>query len=208
MIRGLIFDLDGTLVDSLPGITAALNHALEDLDLPTHSQEVVSRFVGDGVENLVRRALQPDHLENQAKVLDRFQNHYPRDWKTGTHPYPGIMNLLEKLSSLGMPTAVLSNKPHSYTVEIVETVFPQHLFETVRGHLPGSPRKPDPTTALEIVTGWKLRPNEVAYVGDSTVDLGTARAAGLIPLIFSWGYGTPNDFPLLHSTDDLERALS
>ena len=169
---------------------------------------MVSRFVGDGVENLVRRALQPDHLENQAKVLDRFQNHYPRDWKIGTHPYPGIMNLLEKLSGLGMPMAVLSNKPHSYTVEIVETVFRQHLFETVRGHLLGSPRKPDPTTALEIVTGWKLRPNEVAYVGDSTVDLATARAAGLIPLIFSWGYGTPDDFPLLHSTTDLERALS
>jgi phosphoglycolate phosphatase len=208
VIRGLIFDLDGTLVDSLPGIAAALNHALEDLGLPTHSEKAVAGFVGDGVDNLVRRALGTDLARHQDQVLRRFKDHYPQDWKTGTHPYPGMMDLLEELSKKGVPMAVLSNKPHPYTVEIVEAIFPANLFETILGHLPGKPRKPDPTTALEIVNEWKLIPGEVAYVGDSTVDLATAQAAGLIPLIFSWGYGTPDDFPLLHSADDLRQALS
>lgn len=207
MIRGLIFDLDGTLVDSLPGIAAALNHALAEVGLPTYSEETVATFVGDGVDNLVRRALGESHADQHHDVLSRFQQHYPVDWKTGTHPYPGMMDLLEELSREGTPMAVLSNKPHPYTVEIVEALFPAGLFRPVRGHQPGSPRKPDPTTALEIVASWNLQPGEVAYVGDSTVDLATAEAAGLIPLIFSWGYGTPRDFPLLDSVDDFRQAI-
>ena len=207
VIRGFIFDLDGTLVDSLPGIAAALNHALKDLDLPPHSQTAVAGFIGDGVDNLVRRALGDELADHREEVLTRFQAHYPHDWKTGTHPYPGIMDLLEKLSNTGVPLAVLSNKPHPYTVEIVKTIFPSGLFAPVLGHRPGFPRKPDPTVALEIVESWQLSPSEVAYVGDSSVDLATARAAGLVPLIFSWGYGAPDDFPLLDSAEDLKKHL-
>ena len=208
VIRGLIFDLDGTLVDSLPGIAAALNHALTDLDLPNHPEKAVVGFIGDGIENLVRRALGEPLARHQAEVVARFQDHYPRDWKTGTIPHPGMMAFLEELSRREIPMAVLSNKPHSYTVEIVETIFPPRLFNPVRGHQAEFPRKPDPTTALQIVEGWSLQPSEVAYIGDSTVDLATAQAAGLVPLIFSWGYGTPDDFPLLDSVDDLRKALS
>lgn len=203
MIRGLIFDLDGTLVDSLPGIAVALNHALEDLNLPSHSREAVSGFIGDGVENLVRRALGPDMTSFQDDVLSRFKAHYSQDWKTGTHPYPGMVELLGEFFGLNLPMAVLSNKPHSYTVEIVEALFPGHLFHPVQGHEPGKPRKPDPTTALEIVQRWNFAPTEVAYVGDSSVDLETAEAARLTPLIFSWGYGTPANHHLLHSASDL-----
>ena len=207
MIRGLIFDLDGTLVDSLPGIAAALNHTLGDLNLPTHPVDAVEGFIGDGVDNLVRRALGPELAHHHAEVLAGFQARYPVDWKTGTHPYPGMMDLLAELASRNFPMAVLSNKPHPFTTEIVSALFPAHSFQTVRGHLPGTPRKPDPTAALEIVDSWNLKPAEVAYIGDSTVDLATARAAGLIPLIFSWGYGTPEGISLLHSVDDLRRAL-
>lgn len=207
MIRGLIFDLDGTLVDSLPGIATALNHALTDLGLPNHSEKAIAGFIGDGIENLVRRALGEPLARHQAEVVARFQDHYPRDWKSGTLPYPGMMDLLAELSQKKLPMAVLSNKPHRYTVEIVETIFPSPLFDPIRGYLPEFPRKPDPTTALQIVAGWNLTPGEVAYVGDSTIDLATAEAAGLVPLIFSWGYGTPADSKLLDSAHDLKKAI-
>lgn len=207
MIRGLMFDLDGTLVDSLPGIATALNHALDDLELPNHPQEVVETFIGDGLLNLVIRALGPDLVDRQDELLAAFQKHYSVDWKTGTFPYPGFMELLEELRHQKIPMAVLSNKPHAYTVEIVENLFPEGLFDPVRGHQDQFPKKPDPTTAHQIIADWDLNAKEVAYVGDSTVDLATARNAGMIPLIFSWGYGTPEDFPLLDSVDELRDAI-
>lgn len=207
MIRGLIFDLDGTLVDSLPGIAAALNHSLEGLGLRTHSEEAVAGYIGDGIEMLVRRALGHDDPRQCAEVVEGFQQHYSREWQIGTIPYPGIVELLEELSQKGLPMAVLSNKPHLYTVEIVEKLFPTHLFNPIRGHRAEFPKKPDPTTALQIVSDWGFTPEEVAYVGDSTVDLATARAGNLIPLIFSWGYGTPDDFPLLNSVAELRNAI-
>ncbi|MEN8773034.1 MAG: HAD-IA family hydrolase [Akkermansiaceae bacterium] len=208
MIRGLIFDLDGTLVDSLPGIATALNHALEDLDLPKHPQEAVETFIGDGVRNLVIRALGKDHANRQEDLLAAFQKHYSADWKTGTQPYPGFVRLLEELQQRKIPMAVLSNKPHEYTVEIVETLFPQNFFTPVQGHQEDYPKKPDPTTAHQIISDWNLKPEEVAYVGDSTVDLATARNGNMTPLIFSWGYGTPENFPLLESIDDFRSAIA
>ncbi len=208
MIRGLIFDLDGTLVDSLPGIAAALNHSLEGLGLPTHSQEDVAGYIGDGIEVLVKRALKSDDEKQIAKVVAGFQKHYPTDWKNGTLPYPGMIDLLEELHRKEIPMAVLSNKPHLYTVEIVEALFPHHLFNPIQGHRAEFPKKPDPTTALQIVSDWNLSPSEVAYVGDSSVDLATAQAGNLIPFIFSWGYGTPDNFPLLDSIADLRTRIS
>lgn len=207
MIRGLIFDLDGTLVDSLPGIAAALNQALEEAGLPTHSERAVAGFIGDGMENLVRRALGGGPDAQIARVVERLKIHYGEAWKSGTRPYAGMTDFLEYLSRDGYRLAVLSNKPHPFTVEIVEGLFPAHLFDPVRGHLPGTPRKPDPTSACDIVSGWGLRPSEVAYVGDSTVDLATAEAAGLTPFIFSWGYGAPENFPLIDSINGFAEAL-
>ncbi len=207
MIRGLIFDLDGTLVDSLPGIATALNHALDDIELPNHSQDVVETFIGDGLLNLITRALGPDHSNQKNQLLAAFQMRYSKDWKNGTSPYPGLISLLEELRQNNMPMAVLSNKPHGYTVEIVETLFPKNLFSQVRGHEEQYPKKPDPTTAHQIISDWNLKAEEIAYIGDSTVDLATARNGKMTPLIFSWGYGTPDDFPLLDSVDDLRNAI-
>lgn len=208
MIRGLIFDLDGTLVDSLPGIASALNHSLEDLKLPTHSVAAVESFIGDGILTLVQRALAPDQQDRCSEVVTNFQKHYSQNWQSGTHPYPGMIELLEELHQQGLPMAVLSNKPHAFTVDIVETLFPSHLFSPILGHREDFPKKPDPTTALQIVSDWNLLPDQVAYIGDSTVDLATAQAGKLIPLIFSWGYGTPENFPLLDSINDLKLQIS
>lgn len=208
VIRAFIFDLDGTLVDSLPGIALALNHALTDAGLPTYPQNEVISFIGDGMKVLVERALQPHHPSLQTQVFESLQKHYQEDWKEGTTPYPGIVGLLKALRSADYPLAVLSNKPHQFTQEIVESLFPSGLFSRVQGHCEGIAKKPDPTSTLQIVSEWNLKPQEVAYVGDSTVDLKTAQLSGLVPLIFSWGYGTPEGIPLLDSTEDFLSAIA
>ena len=207
MIRGLIFDLDGTLVESSPGITAALNHALEDCGLPSHPESVVRGFIGDGVEALVARALPETERHRVDEVVARFQKHYPEDWKTGTIVFPGMLEALEKFRDADLRLAVLSNKPDHYTRQIVEALFPDELFETVRGAQEGIPRKPDPTSTLLVVKNWEMNPEVVAYVGDSTIDLATAKAGGLVPLIFDWGYGTPEGIPLLGSAEELVEAV-
>ena len=207
MIRAFIFDLDGTLVDSLPGIALALNHALTDAGLPTFNETEVCGFIGDGMAALVKRALGEQNAALREEVMTGFQKHYQQDWKEGTTCYPGMMDLLGKLQTEELPLAVLSNKPHPFTLEIVEALFPPHLFSPIQGHREGLPKKPDPTTALKIVRDWGLEPQEVAYVGDSTVDLATAEAGGLVPLIFSWGYGTPEGIPLLSSAHDFFSTL-
>ena len=207
MIRGLLFDLDGTLVDSLPGIAAALNLALIDHGLATFTEEEVTEFIGNGAQVLAERALGSRKDELGPALLKGFQNHYQEEWKTGTTIYPGFEALLEKAAQQGFKIGVLSNKPHAYTQEIVHTLFGTELFDPVEGHREEFPKKPDPTTALRIVEKWGLTPEEVAYVGDSTVDLATARAAEMIPAIVSWGYGTPDDCPLSHSMDELADFL-
>lgn len=207
VIRAFIFDLDGTLVDSLPGIALALNHALTDSGLENFSENEVCGFIGDGMAVLVERALGDQNFQHHEAVLAGFQKHYLDDWKKGTTPYSGMLELLLKLYEKELPLAVLSNKPHDFTVKIVNELFPDHLFNPIQGHREGFPKKPDPTTALQIVSDWNLEPGEVAYVGDSTVDLATAEAAGLVPMIFSWGYGTPEGIPLIGSAEGFFERL-
>ena len=207
VIRGLIFDLDGTLVDSLPGIATSINQALKEAGLPTHSTSAVEGFIGNGVKVLVELALGKE-THRTEEVLASFHRHYAEDWKTGTLIYPGMLELLEDLHSQGYPLGVLSNKPHQHTSKIVEELFPAHLFDQVLGHQESFPKKPDPTMAHRMIEKWHLKPNEVAYVGDSSVDLATAEAGDMTPLIFSWGYGTPEGVPLLYQADDLKDYLS
>ena len=206
VIRGLIFDLDGTLVDSLPGIATSINNALSEADLPTHSTQAVESFIGNGARALVELSL-GDQTHRTEEILTSFHRHYAEDWKSGTLIYPGMLELLEDLHTDGYPLAVLSNKPHQHTSKIVETLFPNHLFDQVMGHQETFPKKPDPTMAHHIIDKWNLKPNEVAYVGDSTVDLATAQAGDMVPLIFSWGYGTPEGIPLLHQAEELKTLL-
>ncbi len=147
-MKSLIFDLDGTLVESLPGIAASLNRALDLHGLPGHSHAAVRGFIGDGARMLVTRALAPGeaalHLES---VLKSFGDDYAISWQNGTVPYEGIPELLADLKSRGIPLAVLSNKPHLFTVQIVERLFPPATFTTILGNREGMPHKPDPTGA-------------------------------------------------------------
>ncbi|MGC6425871.1 MAG: HAD family hydrolase [Akkermansiaceae bacterium] len=204
----MIFDLDGTLVDSLPGIAEALNLALAEHDLPTYTLEEVTKFIGKGARALADLALGKEKADLGPVIFEGFQHHYKETWKSGTHHFPGIPELLDRLHGTGMPLAVLSNKPHHHTCNIVKEMFADHLFNPVYGARDGVPSKPDPHVALEIAASWNLSAEEVCYVGDSTVDLETARNAGMIPAILNWGYGAPDNEHLLTNIAELEEFVA
>lgn len=189
MKRTLIFDLDGTLVESLPGIAASLNRALALHGLRGHSDAAVRGFIGDGAKMLVQRAISPSeaaiHLDS---LLKSFSEDYAISWQDGTLPYPGIPELLADLKSREISMAVLSNKPHAFTVEIVEKLFPPNTFTVILGNREGMPHKPDPTGAQEIAHGLGVLAEDCTLIGDSTMDLETAENANMKSIAVTWGY--------------------
>lgn len=187
MTRGWVFDLDGTLVDSLPGIAASLNAALASAAQPQHDATAVRSFIGDGAEMLVRRALAGADQSAHADVLQAFREHYAAHWKEGTLPYAGIRELLNGLRARGDLLAVLSNKPHSFTTDIVDRLFP-HTFSDVVGQKQGIPHKPDPAGLREIIAAPAWHAGRTAMIGDSVMDLQTARRAGIASIAVAWGY--------------------
>jgi phosphoglycolate phosphatase len=189
MQRGLIFDLDGTLVDSLPGIAASLNHGLKTLGFPAHVDADIRRFIGDGTLELSRRALPPGASPDLAVDVEAaFKVHYDTHWPEGTKPYAGITQCLAALTAAGCRLAVLSNKTHAFTVEIVEKLFPGVPFDPVYGQRTGVARKPDPEAALLIAREWGMAPADCFFIGDSTVDYATGTRAGMQFIAVTWGY--------------------
>lgn len=190
--QAAIFDLDGTLVDSLSGIASALNSALAEFSLPTWSEKTVISFIGNGSWQLVRLAIPAEAPDSLVDEIDRtFKRHYEKTWRSGTLVFPGAAALLANLVAAKIPIAVLSNKPHEFTCEIVAALFPTIAFDEIWGQRENFPKKPDPASALAIAKKWDLAPEKIAYVGDSDVDLATARNAGMQALIVAWGYNTP-----------------
>lgn len=189
MHSALIFDLDGTLVESLPGIAASLNRALALHGLPGHGEAAVRGFIGDGARMLVTRAMDPGEVAPQLEsVLRCFAEDYAVSWPHGTQPFNGINALLADLRARGIPLAVLSNKPHVFTTEIVGKLFPRDTFVAVLGNREGLPHKPDPAGALEIAAMLGVAPENCVLIGDSTMDLDTALNAGMASIAVTWGY--------------------
>ena len=189
VIRAVIFDLDGTLVHSLPGIAASLNRTLEGCSLPTHSESAVRGFIGDGMRVLIQRAL-PHELPDAEldSMVTSLKHDYAQTWKDGTTPYLGVSEALKKLTTAQVGTAVLSNKPHIFCQEITDYLFPETKFSSVIGQREGIPAKPDPSGAIEMARTLNTPCSEIAFLGDSTVDLITAKNAGMIPIAATWGY--------------------
>lgn len=206
-VSAAIWDLDGTLVDSLPGIHAALNAALSEKGLAGTTVAETSSYIGNGAWQLCRKAVAgSESLVDE--VESGFKKAYAELWREGTQVYPGIPELLEFLSARGTPLAVLSNKPHPFTAEIVATLFRKNLFAEVMGHGPRFPKKPDPASALFLATRFGFPPEKIAYVGDSDVDLALAEAAGMQAVIVSWGYNAPGDHePEARSVVELQRLF-
>lgn len=211
-----VFDLDGTLVDSLPGIAEGLNRALASLGMPPYSQREVRGMVGRGARLLCAEALRASPLPyDEVRVdalLAAFGREYPQTWEEGTVPYPGIAAMLERLAESGHRLAVLSNKPHAVTVPLVRQVFPNVAFDVVLGFSERFPRKPDPASLLWIVSQWGVQPHEAVLVGDSIHDAATARAAGTQLGLVAWGYPGASDLaaqgaPVFRSAEALEAFL-
>ncbi len=208
----LIFDLDGTLVDSLPGISASLNRALTGHGLPGHSDAQVRTFIGDGAEMLVNRAIQAG-AANPARdsILQGFAADYKISWASGTRPYAGIPQLLARLQQKGVPMAVLSNKPHAYTVEIVQQIFPQITISQVVGQQEATPLKPHPEAAIQLAAALRVPTEECIFIGDSAIDIDTAKNAKMQSIGVTWGYHDPERLAhadyLVDNVGALERLL-
>jgi phosphoglycolate phosphatase len=185
----LIFDLDGTLVDSLPGIAASLNRTLTAHGLPGHSDATIRSFVGDGLCMLIQRAAnrgaEPSHIDS---LVSFFKKDYEVSWASGTHPYPGIHHMLDELQKDGHPLAVLSNKTHDFTTIIVDALFPNIHFIKVLGQRDGVRHKPHPAGAFLIAETAGADPANCHLIGDSTIDLETAVNAGMNAICVTWGY--------------------
>ncbi len=185
----LIFDLDGTLVDSLPGIAASLNRSLSAHGLPEHPDAAVRGFVGDGLRTLVRRAAPAGTAAAGIdSLVGLFKADYDLTWQDGTVAYPGIHGLLHELVRSGFELAVLSNKTHEFTVEIARVLFPEIHFSVVLGQRDGIPHKPDPAGALQIARTLGAAPENCVVIGDSITDLETAANAGMRAIGVAWGY--------------------
>lgn len=187
-IDAVIFDLDGTLADSLADIGEAMNEMLASHGLPTHGLDAYKTFVGEGVENLTRRALPEEQRGELARYLDDYRARYARRLANQTRPYPGVPELLDALVERKLALAVLSNKRDDFTVELVRQLFSRWPFRVVRGERAGTPRKPDPTAALEVAAELGVAPAHVAFVGDTAIDIKTARAAGMLAVGVTWGF--------------------
>ena len=194
-INAILFDLDGTLLDTLDDLAAAANRVLDQAGLPTHAHSAYRQFIGDGSRMLVTRAIPEDHRtpERIEDLLTRFKDDYSRHWKTATCPYPGIQDLLNDLVDRGIPRAVVTNKPHAFAECCVHHFFPDTPFQMVWGQKSGVPLKPHPLPALETAKHLQVATGECLLLGDSGVDMETARSAGMLPVGAAWGFRSADE---------------
>jgi phosphoglycolate phosphatase len=188
--RAVLFDLDGTLLNTLDDLADSTNLALGQLGLPEHPAESYKLFVGDGIENLVRRAVPEDQCDSAtlAECVRLTREHYTARWAEKTRPYDGIPDLLNVLTARGIRMAVFSNKPDEFTQPCAERLLAGWRFEVVLGAGPTLPKKPDPAGARLIARRLQVEPAEVVYLGDTGTDMQTAVAAGMFPVGALWGF--------------------
>jgi len=186
----VIFDLDGTLLDTLEDLADSANEALMACGFPVHPLEAYRTFVGEGMAVLIERILPAGaHAEDVvAGLLAGYKEAYGRHWKHKTRPYPGIEVMLEGLAARGIPLTVLSNKPQAYTEICVAHFLGRHPFEIILGQRDTVPRKPDPAGAAEIAHRLEVDPSRTLFIGDTATDMDTATAAGMIPVGVLWGF--------------------
>lgn len=189
MIKAVIFDLDGTLLDTIPDIAGALNRALAGCGLPTHPVRTCAGFVGGGIREAIRKAAPADATEETRQAVYRlYRGDYRDNCCDKTDYYPGVRAMLARLNAAGLALGVLSNKSQDTARRIVAHYFPETPFRCVFGREDGRPLKPDPGAAAPVLEALGLPPEEIAYVGDSGTDVQFARACGMTAVAVPWGY--------------------
>ncbi|OJZ03211.1 HAD family hydrolase [Sphingobacterium sp. 40-24] len=186
----IIFDLDGTLLDTLQDLGDSCNAILEQHGYPTHPLVAYKKFVGNGVQKLIERALPEEArtAETITVLLGAFKSYYERKPVSHTRPYPGIVSLLQELKSLGYLISVASNKYHEAVIPLMQQYFPDIPFDLVLGHRAGHPAKPDPAIVLDSLETLGVNKQNCLYVGDSSVDMDTANNAGVTAIGVTWGF--------------------
>ena len=189
--QAAIFDLDGTLIDSLEDIADSANAMLAGYGFPSHDVDLYRLMVGNGSRKLIERCLPEDKSTDAALVneaLARYKQEYEVRLTTKTRPYAGILTMLARLRDMQVPMAVCTNKHQSAADAITAALFPAGTFREVIGDAEGLPRKPDPAKVLKLAENMGVKPEKVAYFGDTSVDMDTANNAGMLPIGVTWGF--------------------
>ncbi len=190
-MKAVFFDLDGTLLDTLEDLCISVNFTLQKMDLPKRSTKEIRSFLGNGVVNLMKKSL-PDYAKDRLEeALPIFREHYGKHSEDHTQPYPGIPQLLERLQKEGYVTAIISNKPDFAVQTLTRTYFPTVSFSV--GEREGIRRKPHPDSILEAMRLLKVEKENCLYVGDSEVDVQTAKNLGMACVALTWGFRDRED---------------
>ena len=191
MYKACIFDLDGTLTDTLESLTVSVNLTLEQLGLNHITAQQCRSFVGDGARCLIERALKASGDTELSKIeqgMELYGSIFATYCMYHVEPYEGVREMLEYLKTHGIAAAVLSNKPHEQAVKVVEEIFGKDTFAIIQGQKDDVPKKPDPTAVYQILELLHAKPEEGIYAGDSDVDVKTGKAAGMFTVGVTWGF--------------------
>ena len=193
-MKGIIFDLDGTLIDSLEDIGVCMNKVLEKNGLKTYQIPKYKDFVGGGVEFLVNNVLNTkEELLLKDKITKEFKDVYEQQLHTKTKAYDGVYELLEKLQKEDFKIGILSNKPHEFTIEYAKLLFSNYKIEEIHGQKEQVPKKPNPQSAISIAKKFRIACEELYFVGDTKVDMQTAKNAKMKAIGVLWGFRTKEE---------------
>lgn len=189
--RAVIFDLDGTLSDSIASIKYCADRAIAPFGYGPFPESDYKYFIGDGAANLIKRVLAAagdEELVHFDRAFELYRQYFAIDCMYQVKPYEGIPELLAALKDRGVRIAVLSNKPHAQTVDVVESLFGRGYFDVIQGQREGVPIKPDPGGVFEILKEFKLKPEDILYLGDTATDMRTGKSAGAFTVGALWGF--------------------
>ena len=201
MIKCVLFDLDGTLADSVESIAVAGNKALKSVGLGPQPLEAYKYFAGDGADTLITKALKAAgdvecHLFEKAYT--EYKKNFEKDCTFNVKVFPGIKELLDALKRKGIKIGVISNKPHLRTIDVVETLFEKNYFDIIIGHKDGIPKKPDPTSTIGAANDLGIEVEQCIYVGDTDVDMKTGLGANMFTIGVLWGFRERAELEELH----------
>lgn len=211
--KAVIFDMDGTLLDTLEDLADAMNRVLAARGLPVHPVDAYRLFVGSGARNLVLRTLPQDRADMAPGCLQDFLREYESNWQVKTRLYDGVADLLDALRARRIPMAVLTNKPQEFAELCMGAFLSDWDFALTLGQMPGVPVKPDPAGPRQVIRHLGVEPQEILYLGDTDVDMQTATGAGMFPVGVTWGFRSEEELKasgaaaILHHPMELLRLL-
>lgn len=191
MYKACIFDLDGTLTDTLESLAYSVNETMKEMKMPQITTEQCRQFVGNGAKVLIENTLKASGDTGLTRFDEAYAAYlriFDRYCTYRVKPYPGIPEMLREMKAQGLKLGVLSNKPDRQAVHVVEEIFGKEIFDHIQGQKENVPRKPDPSAVLSIAAKFGADPSETLYIGDSEVDAATGKAAGMDTVLVTWGF--------------------